>query len=159
MNSSDTNLPVGVQVGDGQIEVNLDAFEPGMVPFCIDRGDSMIYVDETCVRIECENGDIHWLWRDGKKESFLKTVTAVKIDKHLCVIHSERVELAHGYRMSWYFLPSGALHLTFDAQGRFEEANTEGLETRNDIDGTLTIIGVMHLGARNASSTNYSHKT
>lgn len=78
----------------------------------------------------------------AKKENILKCIKAVTIDKAMCVVHSEQAELNHGYRQSWYFSPSGALHVTFDAMGALDELCADGLQTTTDIHGTLIVVGI-----------------
>ncbi len=142
-------LPAGFERIDGELRINVDKFEPGMAPQVIETPYGVAYADETGVRIETHSGDVHHQWRDGQTESQLRHIKAVAIGESLQVERSERNELVHGYVLIWYMVPSGSLHVTFDAKGNLDEVTARGLETHTSPDGVLTVERVVGSSSAN----------
>ena len=135
-------LPPGIDYVDGRFLVDMTKFKPGMKPFEMDYKNGKAYFNEYGTRIETKNGGTHWHWRDGKVDRYVTNLKSVEIEESMLVKRRVRTELNHGYRLGWYFFPSGELHATFDAKGYLDQINAEGLKTRHDNDGGMVVTGV-----------------
>ena len=139
--TSKEQLPAGIRRTPQGLQVDMEKLKPGMRPVKVVSPNGVTYIDESCARSETNTGDVHWHWRDGRLESQMRRFSRIALHSDVAVARRESVQLVNGHVLNWHFVPSGSLHITFDAMGKMIDAECCGLKVQISNDGVMTVLG------------------
>jgi hypothetical protein len=123
-----------------KVLLDLDKFQKGMKPVMLHTQFGMVYVSEHFTCIRTKEGQTHYYWRDGVKESYLD-IKDIEIANVADVISHKTYALANGEgtQHEVRFLGGGELQFLRLATGEIAEASFANLVTTTTPEGVVRV--------------------